>query len=160
MMNPADPDAIAREPGDSMHVVEFRLGSQIFGGAIESLSEIQPFHEVTPMPCVPPFILGLINVRGVLLPLLDLRQLLDSPPGAAGRSDQILVVDAAGMTVGFPVDAVLGVAEISLESLQSATGEAIGMKTEFVRGITEQNLIVLDFEKILSNEALLIYEEP
>jgi purine-binding chemotaxis protein CheW len=155
---------LAREPereqqhGGSLAVVEFLLGDERH--AIESsyIREIQPLRDLTPLPCVPPFVLGLINVRGQILPVIDIKALLDFPPRSVTDLSKVIVVQSGKMELGILADAILGARSISLRQLQPPLHRLTGVVAKFLRGITDDSVIVLDLERLLSDSRIIVDE--
>jgi purine-binding chemotaxis protein CheW len=149
-----------RSDADCIKVVEFALGSEIYGIELEYLNEIYPLKDLTPLPCAPSFVVGIINVRSEILPVIDLKKIFDLPPTESSDLQKVIVVHAAGMILGILADAIVGVQSLPRVAIQPSLPTITGINAEYLRGITPQQLIVLNLEKILSNEQLLVYEEP
>lgn len=153
-----NPEAELNED-EFMEVVEFRLGAESYGISLKSLTEIYPCRDLTPLPCAPPFLAGMVNVRSEILSVIDLKKIFQLPatPGSSGQ--KLVVVHAAGMILGILADAVVGVRSIPLREIQPSLSTLAGIDAEYLRGITPQRLIILEIEKILSNQQMLVYEE-
>src|ERR1700743_1463898 len=86
--------------------ITFRSGEQDFGADIMAIREIRGWTETTPLPHAPEYVRGVINLRGVVLPVIDLNARLGRGPTAADIKHVIVVVEAANRTIGLLVDAV------------------------------------------------------
>jgi purine-binding chemotaxis protein CheW len=141
-----------------LEVVEFVLGPERYGIESCHIREIHPLSEFTPLPCTPAFVLGLVNVRGQILSIIDIKKLFDLPEKGLTDLNKVIVVHANHMEVGILADAIVGVRFIGLEELQPALPTLSGIRAEYLKGITKDPMVVLDVEKILSDEKILVNE--
>jgi purine-binding chemotaxis protein CheW len=141
-----------------VEVVEFVLGPEHYGVESCHVREIHPLSEFTPLPCTPAFVLGLVNVRGQILSIIDIKKLFDLPERGLTDMNKVIVVHANHMEVGILADAIVGVRSIALEELQPSLPTLTGIRAEYLKGITKDPMVVLDVEKILSDEKILVVE--
>jgi purine-binding chemotaxis protein CheW len=141
-----------------LEVVEFVLGHERYGIESCHIREIHPLSEFTPLPCTPAFVLGLVNVRGQILSIIDIKKLFDLPEKGLTDLNKVIVVHANHMEVGILADAIVGVRSVQLEELQPALPTLTGIRAEYLKGITKDPMVVLDVEKILSDEKILVNE--
>jgi purine-binding chemotaxis protein CheW len=137
-------------------LVGFRIGPEDFGADILMVQEIIRLPEVTPLPNAPAFILGVINLRGRILPVVDLRQRLKIPgkqPEIDRRKTRILIVEVDGHLTGFIVDAALGILKVPTSEIEPTPDLlASSIDAEFIRGVIKlpgRLVILLDFQRIL-----------
>jgi purine-binding chemotaxis protein CheW len=155
---------LAREPElehahvESQDVVEFLLGVEQYAIEFKYIREIQPLRDLTPLPCVPPFVLGLINVRGQILSVIDIRTLLELPPGTVKLSSKVILVQNQKMEIGILVDDILGARAVDLQNFQPLLPTSTGLRTEFLLGVTKDSVVVLDAEMILSDSRIVVDE--
>jgi len=142
-----------------LDVVEFVLGPEHYGIESCHIREIHPLSEFTPLPCTPAFVLGLVNVRGQILSIIDIKKLFDLPEKGLTDLNKVIIVHANHMELGILADAVLGVRPIAMEELRPALPTLTGIRAEYLKGITKDPLVVLDVEKILMDEKILVNEE-
>ena len=136
--------------------MEFVLGPEHYGIESSHIREIHPLSEFTPLPCTPAFVLGLVNVRGQILSIINIKKLFDLPEKGLTDLNKIIIVHANHMELGILADAILGVRSITVEELQPALPTLTGIRAEYLKGITKDPLAVLDIEKILSDEKILV----
>ena len=141
-----------------LEVVEFILGAEHYGIESRHIREIHPLNEFTPLPCTPSFVLGLVNVRGQIISIIDIKKLFDLPEKGLTDLNKVIVVHANHIEVGILAAAIVGVRSIAQEELQPALPTLTGIREEYLRGITKDPLVVLDAEKILSDEKILVNE--
>lgn len=157
-----DGRAEATSPHSLLHVVEFILGPERYGIESSHIREVIPLSEFTPLPCTPAFVLGLVNVRGQILSIIDIKKLFDLPEKGLTDLNKVIVVHANvhahQMEVGILADAIVGVRSIALEELQPALPTLTGIRAEYLKGIARDPMVVLDVENILSDEKILVNE--
>ena len=141
-----------------VEVVEFVLGPEHYGIESCHIREIHPLSEFTPLPCTPAFVLGLVNVRGQILSIIDIKKLFDLPEKGLTDLNKVIVVHANHTEVGILADTIVGVRSIAPEELQPALPTLTGIRAEYLKGITKDPMVVLDVEKILSDEKILVNE--
>ncbi len=150
--------------GDVMQLVTFLLGDDEYGFHIDRVQEIIQFDSVhiTAIPNAPAMIEGVINLRGRLVPTVDLRKRFDRPSDDNGRATRIVVVNVASRTIGLVVDAVLEVAKVGTLDIEPLPELATGIDSEFVEGVcrTPRGLVVLlDLERMFSEQETAAIEE-
>lgn len=141
-----------------LEVVEFVLGPEHYGIESCHIREIHPLHEFTPLPCTPAFVLGLVNVRGQIISIIDLKKLFDLPQPGLTDLNKVIIVQSHLMELGILADAILGMRSLALEELQPVLPTLTGIRAEYLKGITKDSLVVLDVETILSDEKILVNE--
>jgi purine-binding chemotaxis protein CheW len=143
--------------GRTMQLVTFLLGDDEFGFHIDRVQEIIRYRtvRVTQIPNAPEMIEGVINLRGRLIPTVDLRKRFDRPAETTSRATRVVVVNVAGRTVGLIVDAVLEVAKVGTHTLEPLPEMASGVDSEFVEGVCRVDrglVVVLDLERMFSEK--------
>ncbi|MDO8727330.1 MAG: chemotaxis protein CheW [Candidatus Methanoperedens sp.] len=157
--------ALAKQPeekkvkDESIEVVEFKLSHENYGIESSYVREVYPLKELTPVPCTPPFVLGIINVRGKILPVIDLRKFFDLPENGLDDTNRAIIVQNGRMEFGILADVVLEVHSIPLTEIQPPLPTFTGIRAEYIRGVTKERLAVLDIEKILSDKKIIVHEE-
>jgi purine-binding chemotaxis protein CheW len=156
---------LAREPEmeetvqGHLEVVEFLLAYETYGIESSSVREVYPLKEFTPLPGTPPFVLGIINVRGQILSVMDIKKFFDLPEKGLTDLNKVIIVRTDGMELGILADVILGVRSIPLEEIQPSLPTLTGIRAEYLRGVTKERLVVLDVEKILSDKRIIVHEE-
>lgn len=142
-----------------IEVVEFRLADERY--AIESrfVREVQPLADLTPLPCTPAFVLGIFNLRGEVLSVIDIKRFFDLPKQGLTDLGQVLVLQSGAMRFGILADAILGTGELPLADLQPGLPTLTGVREKYLRGVTGERLIVLDAGKLLADEAIVVREQ-
>lgn len=138
-----------------MKLVVFRLADEEFGAAIQQVHEIIRLVEVTRVPRAPRFIEGVINLRGRVIPILDLRRRFDLPMNAPTAQQRIMEVEVEGQIIGMVVDAVSEVVSIPVDAIEPPPPMIADIAGKYITGIakiSDRILILLDFNQILSNQ--------
>lgn len=157
--------ALARDPAtqkpveEHMEVVEFLLAYEKYGIESNYVQEVYPLRELAPVPCTPPFVLGMINLRGQILSVIDLKKFFDLPEKGLTDLNKVLVVRSDRMELGILADVILGVRTIPLQDLQPSLPTLTGIRAEYLRGVTKDRLVVLDVGKILSDPDIVVQEQ-
>jgi len=131
----------------------FRLDGQEYGIAILKVQEIKGWDKMTPIPNSPPYVKGVLNLRGVIVPVFDLRLRFGLPETVRDAFTVIIVVNIGGRMAGIVVDAVSDVINVSLEQ-QCAAPEYEGQQNrEFIMGLAQTDgklLILLDIDRMVN----------
>ena len=154
------------ETGDSRQYVTFCLGEELFGIEVTRAREILDLVPVTKVPQTPDYLLGVINLRGQVVPVVDLRVKLGLSKAEATRDSCIIVmevqVDGEVLTVGGLADSVREVLELRDDLIEPAPRLGTKLKTEFIAGmgkVEEQFLILLEIDRVFSAEELALVQE-
>lgn len=143
---------------DLLQLVSFVLGNEEFGVDILCVQEINRMLQITKVPNSPDYVDGVINLRGRVIPVLDLRQKLGLPRREHDNNTRIIVVEVNGKTIGFIVDGVKEVLRIPVSITEAPPEIATGINSDYIKSVgklDDRLLILIDLEKILSgNEDL------
>jgi len=132
----------------------FELGEEEYGLEILKVREIIGMMDITSVPRTPDFVLGVINLRGNVIPVIDLRLKFGMPTAERTEETCIIVVDVEGMEMGILVDRVSEVLDISDEEIQPAPEFGVSVNTDFILGIGNAHdtvTILLNINKVLTD---------
>lgn len=138
-----------------LQLVAFRIGKELFGVGIESIREIVRFPEVTEVPDAPAFLEGVINLRGKIVPVVDLRKRLRLSGEGNTKSTRVLITEDGRNMIGLHVDEVSEVLRIQPDSIEEPPEMVSAIGVEYITGVAkvaERLIILLDLKKILSLE--------
>jgi len=146
----------AEVPDTYTEVVTFLLAGEEYAVPSTHVREVLVCKEVTPLPCTPPFVVGIMNLRGQILPVIELTRALELQPSASGAQalGRIIVARAVGADVGIKVDAIFGVRRLPTDAPRPSPSDVSSVQAPSVCGLTSAPPIVLDVEKLLSDTAL------
>lgn len=157
--------AIAQEPpaeeiaAEQIEIVEIMLAYERYGIESHSVREVYPLKELTPLPCTPAFVLGVINVRGRILSLIDIKKFFELPEKGLSDLNKVIIIQGQGMEFGILADAILGVRSISRKEIQPSLPTLTGIREDYLVGLTKERIVILDAAKLLSDKRILVEEE-
>ncbi|MFP4528281.1 MAG: chemotaxis protein CheW [Candidatus Kapaibacterium sp.] len=138
---------------DLLQLVSFNIGEEEFGVDILRVQEINRMVDVTRVPNAPDYVVGVINLRGKVIPIIDLRRRLGMPPKEYDKDTRIVVIEIDGKVIGFIVDSVNEVIRIKSEITEPPPPMVAGIDSEYITAIgklEDRLLILLDLNRILS----------
>lgn len=142
-------------------LLSFRLGRETFAIDVTKAREILDFIPPTKVPQTPKFMLGVINLRGSVVPVVDLRRKFGLPEAAPTRESCIIIVDVTVdgqlATIGAVADSVKEVLELGIEQVEPPPRLGIDLRIDFIKGIANLDsgfLILLDIDQIFSAEEI------
>ena len=157
--------ALARPPEPApaaetlLEVLEFRLAQERYAVETRHVREVHPLKDLAPLPCTPPFVLGIVNVRGHILPVLALKKFFDLPEQGLTDLHRIIHVRGHDLELGLLADVIVGVRSIPVESLQSSLPTLTGIRSDYLKGVTAERLVVLDLARILADPKIMVHVE-
>ncbi len=148
------------EARDAITFVVLTVGRERYGVDITKVRETHPLQRFTPVPGTPEFWSGIVNVRGTLYPLLNLRRYLGLPEDdGSGAARKVVLVDGAGLTVGLLVDDAPGSQTVPRGEIGPPLAGGTDTGRSVTSGFTRDLLAVLDVETMLADPRLAIREE-
>lgn len=141
-----------------LEVIEFMLANERY--AIESsfVREVYPLKELTPLPCVPAFILGIVNIRGEVISVIDIKRFFELPITGLTDLNKAIVLSSDKMTFGILADEIVGTRNILNADIQPPLSTLTGIREAYLYGIASNHTAVLDASKLLTDKNLLIDE--
>jgi len=137
-----------------LEVTEFRFGEELYAFASTSVREVYSPKGITPLPCTPPFILGIVNVRGRILPVIDIKPLFGQPSPPKRTQSKIIIIHAEEMEVGLLADTIVGVRAISTTAIYPPLPTLAEFQSRYIRGITSDGTLILDATLLLTGSRL------
>ncbi len=137
-----------------LQLVSFKVGEEEFGIDILKVQEINRMMEITQVPDSPPDVEGVVNLRGKVIPVIDLRKRFGLQPKEQTNHTRIIVVELSNKTVGFIVDEVNEVLRIPSSVTEPPPSLAVGNSANYIIGIGKLDnrlLTLLDLDKVISN---------
>lgn len=144
------------DPGERLELVVFLLAAERYGIDCNLVREVLPLRTLTPIPGVPDFVFGITNVRGQILTVLDLKKFFDLPDQGITDLTRVIIVQQQDMEFGILAERILPAASIKKESLQAPPPTLSGMRRDYVRGVTNDFLVVLDGERLLTDKRIVV----
>ena len=139
--------------GDEAQLVVFQLGAEFYGVEIARVHEIIRLQTVTRVPRAPVFVEGVINLRGKVIPVVDLRRRFGLPMADHTRASRIVVVEIGDQVVGVVVDGVSEVLRVNGATVEPPSPVVAGIDSEYIHGIAKLDdrlVILLDLDRVLA----------
>jgi purine-binding chemotaxis protein CheW len=150
-----------RRPDSSeiLEVITFPLGQEQFAVETVFVREVYRSGDITPLPGSPAFVVGLTNLRGEVLAVMDLRKFFGIDAAEEGAHPQVVVLGNDRVEFGILVDDVYEVTTLRLEEILEPPGSVAGASRDYLRGVTKDALSVLDGAALLKDERLYVDEK-
>ncbi|MBD8880877.1 MULTISPECIES: chemotaxis protein CheW [Rhodanobacter] len=155
---------LAQRPSDKpleeqIEVLEFTLAHERYALLASQVNDVQPLRDLTPLPCTPSFLRGLVNLRGRLVAVIDLKQFFGLPEPGITDLHRIVLLRRDEVEIGLLADTVEGVSAIGKSRIQPAPSTVGGVAAEYIVGVTPERLVILDTDAILNDPRLVIDED-
>ena len=156
--------ALARKPaeegeGQTAQIAVFALGEEIYGIEATHVENIYPLEGLTPVPCTPDFVIGVVNLRGRIFSVVDLHSFMGLNTIAVDENTQVIAINVAGLEVGLLANDVRSVGALPLSSLEPALPTITHVAAEYTRGVTSEMMVLLDLEAIMRDRRMIVHEE-
>ncbi len=149
------------ERDGQFQLVTFQIGDELYGIDIMDVKEISSLQDVRPIPNAPAYVEGIINLRGDIIPIINLHRRFHIKKSAAEEDDELLsgfiIIDLDGMKLGIIIDKVARVVSVEGEEVQPPPQMITGIGAEYIRGVVRQEngyLIILDIRKMFNAKEL------
>jgi purine-binding chemotaxis protein CheW len=139
-----------------VEILEFTLGQEHYAFPSSCIREVFPLTEITLLPGVPSHILGVVNVRGRILSVMDIRRLLEFANVGLTNLSNAIILSSGSMELAVLADEVMGVYAIDMDDIQRTLPTLSGNREQYLMGVTIDRVVVLDAEKLLASEDLLV----
>lgn len=143
----------------SIEVVEFLLASERYAVESEYVREVCPLKNLTPLPLTPLFVMGIINVRGQILSVIDIKKFYDLPEKGITDLNKVIIVHNDDMEFGILADAVTGFRSIPMADIQPPLPTLTDIRADYLKGVTKESMVILDLKKMLSDKRIIVHEE-
>jgi purine-binding chemotaxis protein CheW len=145
--------------GEKVEVLGFLLSGESYAIEGAFIRETLALVEFTPLFCTPPFVLGITNVRGRIVSVIDMRIFFDLPAGGLSDLNRLIIVSDGCMEFGILADSIIGMKFLPVQELQAPAATLTGIRDEFLRGVTGDRLALLDMGRILADKRLIVHDE-
>ncbi len=157
-------ETLARQPaaaaaGEHIEIVEFVLAYEHYAVETRYVREVHPLENLAPLPCTPAFVLGVVNLRGEILSVIDLKKFFELPEKGLTDLNKVIVLQSANMLFGILADAVPGVRHVSAAEIQPSLPTLTGVREAYLKGVTAERTVILDAEKLLADERIVVQEQ-
>jgi len=156
---------LAREPEmdagaqEFLEIIEFRLASETYAVEFAFVREVYPLKDLTPLPGTPTFVLGIINLRGQILSVVDLKVFFNLSQKGLGDLNKVIILWNDRMEFGILADAILATHPVLLDAIQPMPLGVSRIGSEYLKGVTEEGVIILDAAEVLGDEKMIVHQE-
>ncbi len=155
----AKPLEEAPTPGERLELLVFSLAGERYGIEMARVMEVLPLRDLVPVPRTPSFVLGVVNHRGRILPVLDLRRLFDLAGQEVAEGSRVVAVEAGGMTFGVFAEAVIGTVAVGAHEVAPPPVILTGDRQALLRGVTGEMVAMLDLEALARDPRITVNAE-
>lgn len=157
-------DALARThersgEGETIELLEFRLAQERYAVETRRVRGVYPLRNLTLLPSAPAFIGGIVNVRGRILPVLDLKEFFALPAGGLTDLHRVIHLSGHGLEIGVLADVSVGVTAMAITDLHAPPAILGGVRSEYVKAVSAGRLIVIDVDRLLSDPRIIVNEQ-
>lgn len=155
----AQPLPSAAQAGEHVEILEFGLAQESYALEMAYVHEVHALKELTPLPCTPAFVRGIVNVRGRILSVIDIKRFFEIPEQGLTDLNQVIVLSDRTMKFGILADRIIGVRWLSLADIQGPLPTLTGIRADYLKGITAGRLVVLDAKKLLADRSIVVEQD-
>lgn len=141
---------------DSLELVEFRLAAERYAVETRHVHEVHVLRDLTPLPGTPAFVRGIVNLRGRIVPVFDLKRFFDLPEQGLTDLHRIIVVRNRELELGLLADIVTGVRTMPRAGLQPSLPTLSNIASDYLLGVSAERVVVLDLERILADPKIVV----
>jgi purine-binding chemotaxis protein CheW len=156
LARPREEDA---RPEEQLEVLEFLLVHERYAIASSWVREVCPLRDLTPLPGTPPFVRGIVNLRGQIVSVVDLKRFFDLPEKGLTDLSKVIVIGDGQTEFGLLADGVAGVRSIALLEIQPPLPTLTGVREAYLKGVTKERLVILDGAAILADPKLIVRDD-
>jgi len=142
-----------------LEVLAFLLAHETYAIETRFIREVYPLTELTPLPCTPDYISGIINIRGQILTIIDMKKFFDLPEKGITNLNRVIVVQEEDIALGILADEIIGIRNIPEKGLTPPLPTMTGIHAGYIKGVAGEGLILLDMERFLNDGQLIVHEE-
>ena len=144
---------------EKLEILQFELGSENYGIESKYVKAVYPLKHLTLVPCTPSFVLGVINVRGKIISVVDLKKIFNLPQKGLVDRNRIIIIEYKDMEVGVLTDVIVGTRLVLKNDIEESFPTLTGKKREFLKGVTKDQMAILNVEKLLTDKSIVVNDE-
>lgn len=148
------------EPEPTLEVLEFHLASERYALETRYVRAVHPLRNLTPLPCTPAFVAGVVNLRGHIVPVLDLKKFFGLAEQGLTDLHRVILVGQGDCDFGLLADMGVGVRAIPASRIQPVPPTLDGTGADYLMGMTPDGLALLDMAFIFADPRILVDESP
>jgi purine-binding chemotaxis protein CheW len=155
MSNNKNPSNKVTAGDDVLQWVTYKLGEETYGINVMQVQEVLRYTEIAPVPGAPDYVLGIINLRGNVVTVIDTRSRFGLPASDISDNSRIVIIESDDQVVGIMVDSVAEVVYLRSSEIDSAPNVGTEESAKFIQGVSNRDgqlLILVDLNKLLSDD--------
>jgi purine-binding chemotaxis protein CheW len=142
-------EEVRADDADHLVVLAFGLGKEIYGIELRYAGGVHPLKDVSYIPGAPDFILGIINMRGKILSVVDLKKTFGLAADASENRKLVILLENTEMEFGLAADSIIGVIRISMDEITASLPTLTGIRSDYLLGVSGDGTVILDGHKLL-----------
>jgi len=151
--------ALEPDEAERLEILAFFLGGETYAVETSHVREVCRLKDLAAIPCTPPFVVGVMNLRGRILAIFDIGKLFELPSKGITELNRVIVMGDDDDEFGLLADSIEGVRKVSAADLQDGLPTLTGIRERFLKGVTGQGLAVLDGGRLLADDGLRVNEQ-
>jgi len=144
---------------ECIEIIVFSLAYETYGIETAFVREVYPLKDMTTLPGTPSFVVGIINIRGQIVSVIDLKKFFNLPEKGLGELNKVIIMCNERMEFGILADVVEGTQSMALKEIMAAPPSVIGIGKKYLKGVTKEHIVLLEAESILNDEKIIVNEE-
>jgi purine-binding chemotaxis protein CheW len=149
----------AKASTDGLEVLEFNFGYERYGIEAGFVGEVAVLKSLTPVPCTPEFVAGIINLHGRILSVIDIKKFFGLFEHGLAELSRAVVIRNATMEFALLADSIVGLRRIPEQDIHPGLSTSSAIRKEFLKGITGDRMAILDGHRLLTDKSLIVHEE-
>lgn len=152
-------EAAGEDPqAEFLEFTEFIIANERYGIENAFIREVYPLKEFTPLPGAPAYVFGIINVRGKILSVLDLRRFFNLQEKGLSGYSKVIIIHGGAMEFGILADMITGVGRCPVRTLLTTLPTLTDVRSDYLKGVTQDRMVLLDGDKLLNDRKIIVHE--
>jgi purine-binding chemotaxis protein CheW len=147
------------ETEKNLSLVAYHMGGENYAVDVRHVREIRALENLTTVPCTPDFVAGVVNLRGRLLSVIDIRKFLSIAHGGITDLTRVVIISANAFEVGLLAESVSGIRDVALSDIHPSGGFTKTASQKHILGVTDDLLTILDVASLLRDPRIVVKEE-
>lgn len=144
---------------EKIDLLAFQIESEHYGIEVSNISKVYILKNLTPLPGASPYVIGIINVKGNIVPVIDFRKIFELPKNTNVVNEKVIIVTVGDANFGLLADEVIGLESVLVNEIQRDLPTLNGIKIEYFKGVTNHQLVILDPLKIASHKSIVMNDK-
>jgi len=147
------------EETEHWDILEFTISGEGYGVELGFVSEVYSLVGLTPIPCAPRFVLGVVSIRGKIFSVIDFRSLLMLASSEPALSDKVIIIGDGSMEFGIRAESIVGSQAIPNARIRKGLPTISGIGADYLKGVTDGQVAIIDCANMLGDAKLIVHED-